>query len=35
MGVEGGVYPEEMGFDGCLRAFFAKSRNMILTFLSP
>ena len=27
--------PEEMGFDGCLRAFSAKSRNMILTFLSP
>jgi len=27
--------PEEMRFDGCLRAFSAKSRNMILTFLSP
>jgi hypothetical protein len=30
-----GIYPEEIGSDGCLRAFFAKSRNMILTFLSP
>jgi hypothetical protein len=29
-----GVF-EEMGVDGCLRVFFVKSRNMILTFLSP